>query len=182
MDTLDFLGLRYREQLLKTTQNYKDVAFVDVPGQVSCTTSERINSFWNRNFLPGLGVSLPSTYSNPSGKTVVIESIPPSKQQVEATVVVNIQDSIPDTTALAFDISGLTCSVLKITDRISGGVGRAVTLVDSSRQHIYRGWYVHNSFGANSSITEFTGHFIVNTSSSAYDVRIGFYATVYKWG
>ena len=108
--------------IIKETQNYKDVAFVDVPGQVSCTTSSEITPK-SRKFTSG--------FQNVSGKTVVIESIPPSKQQVEATVVVNIQESIPDTTELAFDISGLSCSVLKITNRISGGVGRAVTLVDN---------------------------------------------------
>jgi len=142
--------------IIKETQNYKDVAFVDVPGQVSCTTSEELT--------PSVRTS--TSFSKPSGKTVVIESIPPSKQQVEATVVVNIQDSIPDTTALAFDISGLACSVLKITDRTSGAVGRAVTLVDSAGNTSTEVGS-SNSFGANSSITEFTGHFIVNTSSFA---------------
>jgi hypothetical protein len=143
--------------IIKTTQTYKDVAFVDVPGQVSCTTSSEIAPR-NRNQISG--------FSNVSGKTVVIESIPPSKQQVEATVVVNIQDSMPDTTELAFDISGLSCSVLKVTHRISGGVGRAVTLVDAdgnTSTEVGRS----QSFGASSSISEFRGHFIVNTGSSA---------------
>jgi hypothetical protein len=143
--------------IIKETQNYKDVAFVDVPGQVSCTTSSEIT--------PRSG-EFTSDFQNVSGKTVVIESIPPSKQQVEATVVVNIQESIPDTTELAFDISGLSCSVLKITNRISGGVGRAVTLVDNdgnTSTEVGRS----QSFGASSSISEFRGHFIVNTSASA---------------
>ena len=143
--------------IIKTTQTYKDVAFVDVPGQVSCTTSSEIAPR-NRNQISG--------FSNVSGKTVVIESIPPSKQQVEATVVVNIQDSMPDTTELAFDISGLSCSVLKVTHRISGGVGRAVTLVDAggnTSTEVGRS----QSFGASSSISEFRGHFIVDTGSSA---------------
>jgi len=151
--------------IIKQTQSYKDVAFVDVPGQVSCTTSNELTPF-QRQFFPGNTIPLPSTYSNPSGKTVIIESIPPSKQQVEATVVVNIQDSIPNTTELAFDISGLSCSVLKVTNRNSASVGRAVTLVDSdgnTSTEVGRS----SSFGANSSISEFPGHFIVNTSSSA---------------
>lgn len=142
--------------IIKQTQSYTDVAFVDVPGQVSCTTSNELTSSGRTS----------TGFSKPSGKTVVIESIPPSKQQVAATVVVNIQDSIPDTTSLAFDISGLSCSVLKVTDRLSGGVGRAVTLVDSNGDtstEVGRS----QSFSASSSISEFPGHFIVDTSSSA---------------
>ena len=142
--------------IIKETQSYKDVAFVDVPGQVSCTTSGEL--------APSGRTS--TGFSNASGKTVVIESIPPSKQQVEATVVVNIQDSIPDTTSLAFDISGLSCSVLKVTDRSSGGVGRAVTLVDAqgdTSTQVGRS----QSFSASSSILEFPRHFIVDSSSSA---------------
>ena len=143
--------------IIKETQRYKDVAFVDVPGQVSCTTSNEITPK-SRSSVSG--------FSDVSGKTVVIETIPPSKQQVEATVVVKIQDSIPDTTELAFDISGLSCSVLKVTDRISGGVGRAVTLVESSGNTSTKVGG-SQSFSASSSVSEFRGHFIVNTSASA---------------
>ena len=143
--------------IIKQTQTYKDVAFVDVPGQVSCTTSNEITP-QNRSSVSG--------FSDVSGKTVVIETIPPSKQQVEATVVVKIQDSIPDTTELAFDISGLSCSVLKVTDRISGGVGRAVTLVESNGNTSTKVGR-SQSFSASSSVSEFRGHFIVNTSASA---------------
>ncbi len=142
--------------IIKQTQSYKDVAFVDVPGQVSCRTSNELKA-------SGSGTS---GFSNGSGKTIVIESIPPSKQQVEATVVVNIQSSIPDTTELAFDISGLSCSVLKVTDRFSGGVGRAVTLVDAdgdTSTQVGRS----QSFSAGSSVAEFPRHFIVSTSASA---------------
>ena len=142
--------------IIKTTQTYKDVAFVDVPGQVSCRTSNELKS--------DLGAS--DGFSGGVGKTIVIESIPPSKQQVEADVVVNIQSSIPDTTELAFDISGLSCSVLKVNDRFSGGVGRAVTLVDSdgdTSTQVGRS----QSFNASSSVSEFPRHFIVDTSASA---------------
>lgn len=142
--------------IIKTTQTYKDVAFVDVPGQVSCRTSNEIKS--------DIGAS--DGFTVGAGKTIVIESIPPSKQQVEADVVVNIQSSIPDTTELAFDISGLTCSVLRVNDRFSGGVGRAVTLVDSdgdTSTQVGRS----QSFSASSSILEFPRHFIVDTSASA---------------
>ena len=142
--------------IIKQTQSYKDVAFVDVPGQVSCRTSNELKS--------DLGTS--ESFLVGSGRIVVIESIPPSKQQVEATVVVNIQDSIPDTTELAFDISGLSCSVLKVTDRFSGGVGRAVTLVDAdgdTSTKVGRS----QSFSASSSISEFPRHFIVDASASA---------------
>ena len=152
--------------IIKTTQTYKDVAFVDVPGQVSCSTSNQLAP--SSGFVtptPG-GTFVPPSFTKPSGKTVVIESIPPSKQQVEATVVVNIQDSIPDTTELAFDISGLSCSVLKVTNRVSGGVGRAVTLVDSdgnTSTEVGRS----QSFGASSSMSEFKGHFIVDSRAFA---------------
>ena len=142
--------------IIKETQSYTDVAFVDVPGQVACTTSPEITPSGRTS----------ASFEKPSGRTVVIETIPPSKQQVAATVVVNIQSSIPDTTALAFDISGLCCSVLKITDRLSGGVGRAVTLVDSNGDtstEVGRS----QSFSVSSSISEFPGHFIVDTSASA---------------
>lgn len=142
--------------IIKTTQTYKDVAFVDVPGQVSCRTSNEIKS--------DIGAS--DGFTVGAGKTIVIESIPPSKQQVEADVVVNIQSSIPDTTELAFDISGLSCSVLRVNDRFSGGVGRAVTLVDSdgdTETQVGRS----QSFSASSSISEFPRHFIVDTSASA---------------
>ena len=139
--------------IIKQTQSYKDVAFVDVPGQVSCRTSNELKSE-SGSLLVG------------SGRVVVIESIPPSKQQVEATVVVNIQDSIPDTTELAFDISGLSCSVLKVTDRFSGAVGRAVTLVDADGDTSTKVGSSH-SFSASSSISEFPRHFIVDASASA---------------
>jgi len=155
--------------IIKTTQTYKDVAFVDVPGQVSCRTSNQLapSSGFSNDVVPTSGGTLvPTSFIKPSGKTIVIESIPPSKQQVEATVVVNIQDSIPDTTELAFDISGLSCSVLKVTNRVSGGVGRAVTLVDSdgdTSTEVGRS----QSFGASSSMSEFKGHFIVDSRAFA---------------
>ena len=155
--------------IIKTTQTYKDVAFVDVPGQVSCRTSNQLapSSGFSNDVVPTSGGTLvPPSFIKPSGKTIVIESIPPSKQQVEATVVVNIQDSIPDTTELAFDISGLSCSVLKVTNRVSGGVGRAVTLVDSdgdTSTEVGRS----QSFGASSSMSEFKGHFIVDSRAFA---------------
>jgi hypothetical protein len=157
--------------IIKTTQTYKDVAFVDVPGQVSCSTSNELNpssGFRNNVFFPEgvTAVGFSGNIIRPFGKTIVIETIPPSKQQVEATVVVNIQSSIPDTTELAFDISGLSCSVLKINNRVSGGVGRAVTLVDSNGNTSTEVGS-SQSFGASSSISEFKGHFIVDSRASA---------------
>ncbi len=141
--------------IIKQTQSYKDVAFVDVPGEVSIVTNaadfSQISS---------------STSSSASGKTVVIESIPPRKQQTAATVTVNIQDSIPDTTELAFDISSISCSVLKINSSSSGKVGRAVTLVDSvgaTSTEVGSG----SSFGVNSSVSEYRGHFIKNSGATA---------------
>ena len=157
--------------IIKTTQTYQDVAFVDVPGQVSCTTSNELapSSGFSHGVVPSStgGTFVPQEkLRKPSGKTIVIETIPPSKQQVPATVVVNIQDSIPSTTELAFDISGLSCSVLKINNRVSGGVGRAVTLVDSDGNTSTE-IGSSQSFGASSSISEFRGHFIVNSKASA---------------
>ena len=142
--------------IIKTTQTYKDVVFVDVPGEVSCETIDA-------NFD---GISDTIDSRNISGTSIVIESIPPRKQQLEADVVVNIQDSIPNTTELAFDISGLSCSVLKTTSSNSGKVGRAVTLVDSdgnTSTQVGSG----SSFSVNSSISEFPRHFVVSGGESA---------------
>ena len=145
--------------IIKTTQTYKDVVFIDVPGEVSCTTSGELAPP-QRSIL----VNPLSGFTNFAGEVVVIESIPPKKQQVEADVTVNIQSSIPDTSELVFDISGLSCSVLKITERVSGSVGRAVTLVDSDGNTTTE---VGNSqsFSTSSSISEFPRHFLKSDKS-----------------
>lgn len=140
--------------IIKTTQTYKDVVFVDVPGEVNCTTSGQLAPPQISALVDPL-----AGFTDFAGEVVVIESIPPQKQQVEANVTVNIQSSIPNTTELAFDISGLSCSVLKITERVSGSVGRAVTLVASDGSTTTK---VGNSqsFSASSSISEFPRHFL----------------------
>lgn len=145
--------------IIKTTQTYKDVAFVDVPGEVNCTTSTELTPPPSRALVnPAAG------FKDFSGEVVVVESIPPKKQQVEADVTVNIQSSIPDTTELAFDISGLSCSVLKITERVSGSVGRAVTLVASDGSTSTEVGE-SQSFSTSSSISEFPRHFLKNDKS-----------------
>jgi len=150
--------------IIKTTQTYKDVVFVDVPGQVSCTDSAEV--FSNASFTqtddspPGVQSGLVAI-----GKTVVIETVPPRKQQVAADVVVNIQDSIPDTTELAFDVSGISCSVLRVNESNSGKVGRAVTLVDSegnTTTSVGNG----STFGVTSTVTEYPRHFLVDDVAS----------------
>ena len=145
--------------IIKTTQTYKDVVFVDVPGEVNCTTSKELEPPSTRALVNPL-----SGFTNFAGEVVVIESIPPKKQQVEADVTVNIQSSIPDTSELVFDISGLSCSVLKITERVSGSVGRAVTLVASDGSTTTE---VGNSqsFSTSSSISEFPRHFLKSDKS-----------------
>jgi len=143
--------------IIKTTQSYTDVAFVDVPGEVSIVGN---TADFSQIFDPEDGTE------RPSGQTVVIESIPPRKQQTAATVTVNIQDSIPDTTELAFDISSISCSVLRINSSSSGKVGRAVTLVDSvgaTSTQVGSG----SSFGVNSNVSEYRGHFIKNDNATA---------------
>ena len=146
--------------IIKTTQTYKDVVFVDVPGEVNCTTSAELEPPSTRALVnPTAG------FTEFGGEVVVVESIPPKKQQVEADVTVNIQSSIPDTTELAYDISGLSCSVLKITERVSGSVGRAVTLVASDGSTTTE---VGNSqsFSTSSSISEFPRHFLKSDKST----------------
>ena len=143
--------------IIKTTQTYKDVVFVDVPGEVSC---QKINADFDE-------ISDPIENSGiPVGNTVIIETVPPKKQQVAADVVVNIQSTIPDTTEIAFDISGLSCSVLRNNSSNSGKVGRAVTLVDSSGNTSTQVGKA-NTFSSNSNISEFPGHFVVSGGEKA---------------
>ena len=141
--------------IIKTTQTYNDVVFVDVPGEVSCTTSGALD-------FSEIGGDV--QLGNASGNTAIVETIPPRKQQVAADVTVNIQDSIPDTTELAFDISSISCSVLRVNGSNSGKVGRAVTLVDSdgdTSTQVGSG----GSFNVNTNISEYPRHFIKNSSS-----------------
>ncbi len=152
--------------IIKTTQTYKDVVFVDVPGRVNCTTSGAIAIETLGEATDATGAIIGRVVKKPKGETAIVETIPPTKQQVEADVVVNIQSSIPDTTELAFDISGLSCSVVKLTERVSGRVGRAVTLVasdGSTTTEVGSG----QSFSTSSSFTEFPRHFIQNSNAEA---------------
>ena len=142
--------------ITKTTNTYQDVVFVDVPGEVSC---EVVNADFDRiaDTIDG---------RKPEGQSVVVETIPPKKLQVAATVTVNIQSTIPNTTELAFDISGLSCSVLRVTSTNTGKVGRAVTLVDSlgnTSTQVGSG----SSFAVRSSISEFPRHFVVSGGENA---------------
>tara|TARA_R100000329_G_scaffold36469_5_gene34358 strand:+ start:2125 stop:3741 length:1617 start_codon:yes stop_codon:yes gene_type:complete len=142
--------------IAKTTQTYQDVVFVDVPGEVTIDT---VSASFDQ-------ISDEIDGQRPTGDSVVIESIPPKKKQIVATVTVKIQSSIPDTTELAFDISGLSCSVIKVTSSNSGKVGRAVTLVDAqgnTTTQVGKG----ASFSTSSSILEFPRHFIVTGGESA---------------
>jgi len=147
--------------IIKTTQTYKDVVFVDVPGEVNCTTTTDLSPPSSRSLVNPSG-----EFKMFSGEVVVVESIPPKKQQVEADVTVNIQSSIPDTSELAFDISGLSCSVLKLTERVSGSVGRAVTLVASDGSTTTEVGE-SQSFSTSSSISEFPRHFLKSDKSTA---------------
>tara|TARA_R110001592_G_scaffold109927_3_gene305952 strand:- start:4612 stop:5205 length:594 start_codon:yes stop_codon:yes gene_type:complete len=99
------------------------------------------------------------------GQTVVVESVPPRKQQVAADVTVNIQNTIPSTTELAFDVSGISCSVLRVSESSTGQVGRAVTLVDSAGNTSTSVGNGVNS-GVTSTVTEYPRHFLVDESSS----------------
>ena len=66
--------------IIKTTQTYQDVVFVDVPGEVACTTMDAK--------FDQISDTVDGT--RPSGASVVVERIAPRKQQVVADVVVNL--------------------------------------------------------------------------------------------
>ena len=126
-----------------TKQTYKDVAQVDVPGEVKCTTID----------VESGGVS---------GTIAVPEVTPRRRKTIAAQVTVEITTSPPDTASIAFDLGAISCSVTSTNVSLSRSPGNEITTTSGTLTS--RGF--SQSFGASARIQTYPGCFLTTESST----------------
>jgi len=124
---------------------YADVATVEVPGTVSCTTQ---------------AVSEGSV----SGTIAITNSTPRRQKQVETQVTVEITRTPPTTADRAYDLGAISCSVTSVQTKLQSGDGSVATAVDGSTTLSRVGF--QKSFASSASIQHYIGSYLTSSSSS----------------
>ena len=124
---------------------YADVATVQVPGTVSCTTQ---------------AVSEGSV----SGTIAITNSTPRRQKQVETQVTVEITRTPPTTADRAYDLGAISCSVTSVQTKLQSGDGSVATAVDGSTTLSRVGF--QKSFASSASIQHYVGSYLTSSSSS----------------
>ena len=124
---------------------YADVATVEVPGTVACTTQV---------------VSEGSV----SGTIAITNSTPRRQKQVETQVTVEITTRPPTTADRAYDLGAISCSVTSVQTKLQSGDGSVATAVDGSTTRSSVGF--QKSFASSASIQHYVGSYLTSSSSS----------------
>lgn len=128
---------------VKTT--YKDIAQVEVPGEVECTT-----------------VAVES--GGVSGTIAVPKVTPRRKKTIAATVTIEVQSTPPDTASVAFDLGAISCSVTSTNVALSRGAGNTVSTSSGGTTQSQTGF--SQNFGASTRIQTYPGCFLTASSSA----------------
>ena len=124
---------------------YADVATVEVPGTVACTTQV---------------VSEGSV----SGTIAITNSTPRRQKQVETQVTVEITTTPPTTADRAYDLGAISCSVTSVQTKLQSGDGSVATAIDGGTTISSVGF--QKSFASSASIQHYVGSYLTSSSSS----------------
>ena len=127
-------------------RTYQDVADVDVPGTVECSTE----SF-----------SFPTSKDSTSGTIAITQVVPPSRKKITATVTIEVGPDALGTIDPAFDISQISCSVSSVKTNASVNNGTGGTFW---RGVWHPGW--SQNLDASARIQTYPGCYLTVTSSS----------------
>ena len=128
-----------------TKTTYKDVAQVEVPGEVQCTT-----------------ISVES--GGESGTIAVPKVTPRRRKTIAAQVTIAVQSTPPDTASVAFDLGAISCSVTSTNVSLTRGAGNTVSVSSGSTTSSLTGF--SQNFGASARIQTYPGCFLTSSSSS----------------
>jgi hypothetical protein len=128
-----------------TKTTYKDVAQVEVPGEVQCTT-----------------ISVES--GGESGTIAVPKVTPRRRKTIAAQVTIEVQSTPPDTASVAFDLGAISCSVTSTNVSLTRGAGNTVSVSSGSTTSSLTGF--SQNFGASARIQTYPGCFLTSSSSS----------------
>jgi len=132
-----------------TKQTYTDVIDVEVPGEVLCTTE---------------GVS-----QGPVSGSIALPKVTPRRsKKVAATVTVEVTDTPPSTTQLAFDLGSISCSVTSISKNLRTKTGPTQYTAVGTRIRVTTAHTdVSRTFNASARIQVYPGSFLTGSGSSS---------------
>jgi hypothetical protein len=123
---------------------YADVATVEVPGTVSCTTQD-------------------VTEGDVEGTIAIVTSTPRRQKQVATLVTIKITTE-PDTSASrAYDLGAISCSVTSVQTKLQSGDGSVATAVDGSTTISSVGF--QKSFASSASTQNYVGSYLISDYS-----------------
>jgi len=128
---------------VKTT--YADVATVEVPGTVECTTAS-------------------VSEGNVSGTIAITNSTPRRQKQVDTQVTIEVTTTPPTTAARAYDLGAISCSVTSIQTKLQSGDGSIATVTNGGSSLTEIGW--QRSFASSASIQHYVGSYLTSSSST----------------
>jgi hypothetical protein len=137
--------------IIEVKQTYTDVAEVEVPGTVSCTSTS-------------------VSAGNISGSIAIPVATPKRVKRVSATVTVEVTDSPPSTTQLAFNVGEISCSVTSTKGSATFGPGNSVTVADGSTSQTASGFL--QSFSSSARIQVYPACYLTSSASSGSVVYI----------
>ena len=124
---------------------YADVATVEVPGTVSCTTQA-------------------VSEGDVNGTIAITNSTPRRQKQVETQVTVEITKTPPTTAARAYDLGAISCSVTSVQTKLQSGDGSVATAVSGNTTTSSVGY--QRSFASSASIQHYVGSYLTSSSSN----------------
>ena len=131
--------------IIEVKQTYTDVAEVEVPGTVSCTST--------------------SVSAGSIGGSIAIPVATPKRvKRISATVTVEVTDSPPSTTQLAFNVGEISCSVTSTKGSATYGPGSSVTVNNGSNSQTASGYL--QSFSSSARIQVYPACYLTSSSSS----------------
>jgi len=125
------------------TQEYKDVAEVDVVGTVNCTEKTVI-----------------------FGTISVVEVVPPRQKQVPVNIKVEMTTSPPGTFVPAYDLGQVSCSVTFIQSSSRNSAGNTVKFVSPSGNHTRTRTGFNQSISNTARVQNYNGCHLLTTESS----------------
>ena len=131
-------------------QTYTDVADVEVPGEVDCTTE-------NISIADGV-------IGNITGTIAIPKVQPRRSKKIAATVTVEITSSPPSTASLAYDLGQISCSVTSVSKNYTSRNGPTNYVKVGIFKNPYTDW--QRSYTPSARIQVYPGCFLTTASSN----------------
>jgi len=124
---------------------YADVATVEVPGTVACTTQA-------------------VSEGDVSGTIAITNSTPRRQKQVQTQVTIEITTTPPASASRAYDLGAISCSVTSVQTKLQSGDGSVATAVDGNTTLSQVGY--QKSFASSANVQNYVGSYLTSSSSS----------------